>query len=86
MNHDLTLTEALEDPEALPTVEESINTIFSGVKDLHDDLNIDSLGPMGLADPTVRKAVRNHIDTITNALYDLEQWGNAIIDHAEQTM
>lgn len=85
MNDKITLTEALEDPEALPTVQNSLNTIYAATQDLHTDLNI-GRGPMGLADPAHRKTVRNYLDTITNALDDLEQWGDEIIDHAEQNM
>ena len=86
MNDQITLTEALEDPDALPTVQESINTIYAAVQDMHTDLNIDKARPMELADPARRKTVRNYLDTITNALDDLEQWGDEIIDHAEQNM
>lgn len=85
MNDKITLTEALEDPEALPTVQDSLNTIYAATQDLHNDLNI-GRGPMELADPARRKTVRNYLDTITNALDDLEQWGDEIIDHAEQNM
>lgn len=85
MNDKITLTEALEDPEALPTVTECLNTIYAAAEDMHTDLNIGH-GPMELADPALRKAVRNYLETITNALDDLTQWGDEIIDHAEQNM
>lgn len=86
MTYDPNLEKALEDPEALPTVKKSLNTIFSTIEDLYDDLGIDLLGPSGLSDPSLRKTVRNHLNTIRNHLDTLEQWGNEIIDHAEQTM
>ena len=86
MNDRITLAEALEDPEALPTVQDSLTTIFAAIEDMYNDLNIDLGAPMELADPARRKTVRNYLDTITNALDDLEQWGDEIIDHAEQNM
>ena len=86
MNRHITLTEALEDPEALPTVQECLNVVYAAVQDMHTDLNIDKAGPMELGNPTTRQAVRDYLDTITNALDDLTQWGDDIIDHAEQNM
>lgn len=85
MNDHTTLEEALQDPEALPTVQDSLNTIYAATEDMHTDLNI-GRGPMELADPARRKAVRHYLDTITNALDDLTQWGDEIIDHAEQNL
>lgn len=80
----ITLTEALQDPEALPTITEALGTIYAAAQDLHTDLNIDS-GLMGLGNPTTRKAIRDHLDTLACALDDVEQWGDEIIDYAEQT-
>ena len=86
MNEPITLAEALQDPEALPTVTECLNTIYAAAQDLHTDLNIDRTGPMELADPARRNTIAEYAYTIINALDDLTQWGDEIIDHAEQNM
>lgn len=86
MNDHITLAEALQDPEALPTVTECLNTIYAATQDMHNDLNIDRKGMMELANPTQRKAIARYAYTIINALDDLAQWGDEIIDHAEQNM
>lgn len=86
MTYNITLDEALDDPEALPTVTECLNTIYATVQDMHTDLNIDRTGPMELADPKRRNTIAEYAYTIVNALDDLAQWGDEIIDHAEKTM
>ena len=85
MNDHITLAEALQDPEALPTVTECLNTIYAATEDMHTDLNI-GRGPMELADPKRRNTIAEYAYTIINALDDLAQWGDEIIDHAEQNM
>ena len=85
MNDPITLAEALQDPEALPTVTECLNTIYAATEDMHNDLNI-GRGPMELADPARRNTIAEYAYTIINALDDLAQWGDEIIDHTEQNM
>lgn len=80
------LDEALQDPEALPTITECLNAIYAAAQDMHTDLNFDRAKPMGLADPTQREAIADYAYTIINALDDIAQWGDEIIDHAEQNM
>lgn len=86
MSDQITLTEALEDPEALPTVTECLNTIYAAAEDMHTDLNIGRNKPLELAEPARRKTIAEYAYTIINALDDLEQWGDEIIDHADQNM
>lgn len=86
MNYDTPLHEALDDPEALPTVTECLNTIYMTVQDMHNELGIDKNQPMELDTDTARNHLRDQINTLINALDDVEQWGNEIITYAEKTM
>ena len=85
MLNNLPLAEALQDPEALPTVNDCLNSIYIAVQNMHHELNINRSGRMGLGTPEARKSLRTHLDALTCALDEIDAWGNEIIDYAEKS-